>query len=203
MYKKIWFSATSIVAVIALGAGATYALFTSNTATISANTLTTGLAEIKICKESTPGTWNSSVSPGYTIGGLVPGASETEVTAGSQIYLGNDDGDLENELGTGICDAYTGPEGSSDISLQMVPKISDLVCGDVSLQTDMQLRFLINGNNTGYGSLAFWTTNTSPIAQTFAPGQAFQVQIFTQLSSLATVQDTSCTFDLDFQGAQI
>lgn len=202
MYKKIWISATSIVSILALGVGATYALFTSVPVTLSANTLTTGLAEIRICKETAEGTWNTTAT-GFTVGGLVPGAAETELTTGVDVFLGNDDGTLATELGAGVCDAYTGAPGSSDIPLQMIPKISTLVCGDVSLETDMELRFLINGNSTGYETLAFWETNTTPIAQTFAPGQAFEVQIFTQLDTGATFQNTSCTFDMDFQGSQV
>lgn len=202
MYKKLVLSATSLLSVLALGIGATYALFTSNTATLSANTLTTGLAEIRVCKENTPGTWDTTAA-GFTVSAMVPGAAESELTTGSQVYLGNDDGTLNTELGAGICDQYTGAPGSSDIPLQMVPKLSNLSCGNVSLETDMQLRFVINSIDSGYGTLSFWTTNTTPYGGTFTPGVAHQVQIFTKLSSGATVQNTSCTFNVDFQGSQV
>lgn len=94
MKKKLLKSIISLAVVLALGAGATYALFTSNTVTISNNTLTTGEAAIKLCNADGTNNWKTSVNPSFTLADMIPGG-EGELSEGMRIYLGNDGGGLD------------------------------------------------------------------------------------------------------------
>lgn len=84
-----------IFGVLAAVAGVSSALFTSDPATASANTFTTGSANLSIAPDSagTPGTYGSSIT-GANITGLTPGESATFV-----FWLKNDSTDtLELDL---------------------------------------------------------------------------------------------------------
>ena len=198
-------SVTSIVSVLALGVGTTFALLTSNTATLSNNTITTGSAAIKLCKANAGGedNWKNTLAGNFTLSDMVPGASERELTAGADIEVGNDSGTLTDNLtGPTRCNGYLDAASSSDVNLKLVPKIETLVCPG-TLPTDLQLRFDIGGIDSGYGTLAFWQTNTTQYGVQFSPDQNGQIKVFSQLSSGATQQNNTCTFDLTFTGGQV
>jgi len=203
MYKKLFLSATSLVSVVALGIGTTYALFTSNTVTMSANSITTGVAAIKLCRATTDDAWRNALTTNFTLTGMIPGGVEKELTTGAEIHVGNDSGGLINNLTVPTrCNTYGDTASSSSTNVKLVPKIQNLVCPG-TLPTDLQLRFEIGGIDSGFGTMAFWQTNATPYGAQFNPDQDGQVKIFSQLSSGATDQGTACTFDVTFQGLQV
>lgn len=202
MKKKLLMSISSLVAVLVIGAGVTYALLTSNTATISATTLTTGTATIKLCKNTGANDWRNSVS-GFTVGGLVPGV-EKEVTAGEVVYIGNDDGALDTAFGTSVCDSYSDAAGTSDVDMKMVPSVSITSCSDPSLEDDISLRFEIGLTDSGYGSLSFWAApNTTPYGDTVVINGTQLVKIFATLDLTSEIAGGTCTFDTNFSGEQV
>ena len=76
MNKHILKGVVSIAVVVALGVGATYAAFTSNTVTISNNQLATGSANIKVCNNTNLANgWQESINPNLTLAGLTSGIS--------------------------------------------------------------------------------------------------------------------------------
>src|SRR3989338_7009653 len=140
MRKKLWMSISSLAAVLVIGAGVTYALLTSNTATISATTLNTGTATIKLCNSTGENDWRNLIS-GFTVDGLVPGGPEKEVTDLVEIFVGNDNGGLDTALGVDVCDSYFDAAGTSDVDMKIVPSLTGVVCSDASLEGDISLRF--------------------------------------------------------------
>lgn len=204
MEKRLFKSIISLVAVLALGAGATYALFTSNTVTVSNNTLTTGEATIKLCNVDGDNEWQNSISPVFTLTDLVPGAVEEELSATAEIWLGNDGGGLV-PVAPGKCTAYDAIDGvgSSDVTMNFVPVVTNLVCGDASLLNDLTLRLELNGTTMNTLSLGTWAANITAYGPTLAPDFAGQLKLYAALDSGATVQNTTCTFDVTFTGEQV
>lgn len=202
MYKKIWISATSIVSVIALGAGATYALFTSNTVTLSNNTITTGEAAIKVCNATVGDQWDNSLATNFTLDGMVPGAAERQLTDGTTLFVGNDEGSLDNNLG-GDCTTYNGAiQSNSSINVKLVPQIVLNSC-PAAVADELELRFVIGGVDSGYGDITFWTTNAGVYGVQLDPDDTGLVQVYSQLPASATQQGETCTFDITFQGQQV
>ena len=201
MYKKIVLSAASLLGVLALGIGATYALFTSNTATLSNNTITTGAAAIKLCNATTGDQWANSLATNFTLTGMVPGATERELTLGTTLFAGNDSGTLNNNLG-GDCTTYLDTASNSSVNMKLVPKVSFVSCPG-GVENDIQITFVIGGVDSGYGTLAFWSTNAGTYGVQLNPDDTGLVKVFSQLPSGATVQGTACNFDITFQGLQV
>lgn len=203
MNKKLLISIVSLVVVLALGVGATYALFTSNTVTISANTLTTGEATIKLCNKLGLNDWRNTLSPVLILTDMIPGGTERELTGSAEIYLGNDNGVLGTN-NTGGCVSYFDAAGHSDVAMRMIPKVSNLNCPGVSVLGDqLELRFDMNGSSTGYAPLSWWVNNIGPYTPTFNPGETARVLMYARLVSGAAAQKTTCTFDVTFTGEQV
>lgn len=204
MNKKLLKSIVSLVAVLALGVGVTYALFTSNTVTISNNTLTTGEATIKLCNRDGTNNWKNSISPGLILTDMVPGVEEELTDDTHRIYLGNDGGNL-SALWGGVCDSYGDPAGSSDVPMRMVPKVMNVNCfGDSILKDQLKLRFTFSGgDDTGLGTLTYWMGNVAPYGPTFAVDAGYRIRMYSELDPSATLQNKTCTFDVDFTGVQV
>jgi len=201
MDRRIVKSLVTLVAVIALGVGVTFAAFTSNTATISASSLTTGDANIKLCNSDGDDQWKNLISPALSLSDLVPGDTDKDLTAGVDIYLGNDSGDLTDNIAD-ECNTYGDTAGSSDVELSMVPTISNIVCDNANLDDQFKVKFQIGSDQTGYLSLAQWSGNTSTVLPVFSIDESNQVKIFAELDSSATDQNANCTFDISFVGQQ-
>src|SRR3989344_7439758 len=123
MSKKLLMSVSSLVTVLAVGVGATYALFTSNPVTISETTVNTGDATIKLCNATGANNWRNSIS-GFTVDGLVPDGPEKEVTLGASVYVGNDHGGFATAVdGGATCGAYFDTAGTSNVDMKMVPSV--------------------------------------------------------------------------------
>ncbi|MBI4022905.1 hypothetical protein HY375_01960 [Candidatus Berkelbacteria bacterium] len=200
-------SVLSLVAVVALGGGVTYALFTSNQVTVSQTQVTTGSADLKICNSlnSTPAgsnTWKTSVSPLINFDGISPGDSDVDISTGVSIYVGNDGGQLQDNLGA-ECNSYdaTVTAGSSTVDMKMVPVVTATSCPNLS--GDLQLRFGFDGTFTAYKTITNWGTNTSALGPTFAVDDAKLLAMQAKLANGVTLQDENCTFDVNFTGEQV
>ncbi|MBI4032401.1 hypothetical protein HY374_01715 [Candidatus Berkelbacteria bacterium] len=200
-------SVVSLVAVVALGGGVTYALFTSNAVTVSQTQVTTGSADLKICNSinSTPAgsnTWKNSVSPLIDFDGINPGDTNVNVTTGHSIYVGNDGGQLQDNLGA-ECNSYDASvtAGTSTVDMKMVPVVTATSCPNLS--NDLSLRFGFDGTFTSYKTVTAWGTNTSALGPTFAVDDAKLMTIEGKLASGVTLQDENCTFDVNFTGEQV
>lgn len=202
MKKRLIQSVFSLVAILALGTGATYALFTSNTVTVSNNTLTTGNATVKICNALGANNWRNSVNPSFVANKLVPGGPEKELSSTGELYLGNDNGGLV-PVAPGKCTSYFDAAGMSDVPMKFVPQMTAVTCDDASLKDQMMVRFEIGGVDSGYGSLTFWETNTTTYGATVNPDFAGSLKIYTKLDSAATLQNKTCTFNATFTGKQV
>jgi hypothetical protein len=95
----------SVGAVVALAGGITYAALTSNTATLSQSTISTGTASLKIYNFP-DGQWETS-APGFQITKLVPGTGVDE-----HFYLQND-GDSSLDV-TATVPTLPGPPSGGD-----------------------------------------------------------------------------------------
>lgn len=201
MHGKVLRSLASLGLVLSLGAGATYALFTSNSTTLQSSALTTGEAAIKLCNDSSDGshTWKNTIAPLLSLNSLAPGADDSELTANHDLYVGNDDGSLS----AGTCTTYEDAASSSDVSMKLVPVLANLTCGDDSLKNDLKLKFDIGGTASSTKSLDDWTTNTTSYGIVLAPGDEQEVKIFADFASASTVQNKTCTFDVTFTGKQV
>ena len=206
--KVITRSVLSLVATIAIGGGVTYALFTSNAVTVSQTQLSTGTANLRICNSSnsTPvgsNVWKNSISPTISFSGLTPSTTGVDVTMGQDLYLGNDDGSLQDAVGTGLCNGYDSSvtPGNSSIALKMMPTISSPVCTDSALSTALELGFTYGTSTVSYQTLTALTTNTTA-SGTFAVGEAKQLKLKARLDPTYTNQGQSCTFDITFVGQQ-
>lgn len=199
-------SVVSLVAVVAVGGGITYAAFTSNAVTVSQTQVTTGSADLKICNSnaSTPAgsnTWKNSVSPQINFDGINPGDSNVPVTTGHSMYVGNDGGQLQDNLGA-ECNSYDAgvTAGDSTVPLKLVPVVTATSCPNLS--NDLQLRFGFDGSFTSYKSITNWSTNTSALGPTFNVDDAKLMAIEAKLGSGVTLQGETCTFDVTFTGEQ-
>lgn len=209
--KLIARSALSLVATLAIGGGVTYALFTSDPVTITGTTIASGSDVIRICNAntSTPAgtnTWKDSIAPVINFSAVNPGATGVDVSAGHNMYLGNDNGSLGSALGGGICDAYQAgvTPGNSTVNVRMTPTLLNLNCPtDPTLSTAMEIRFDLGGTLTPYKTLDAWVANTSWYGPTFNPGSANPVQILARLDSSFATQNATCTFDIQFVGQQV
>ncbi|MBI2590070.1 hypothetical protein HYW32_03580 [Candidatus Berkelbacteria bacterium] len=208
--KVLLRSILSLVSVLAIGGGVTYALFTSNTVTVGQSQMTTGGADLRICNSlnSNPvgsNTWKDSISPTIDFSAVNPGDTDIDVTLGHEMYLGNDDGTLEDAVGGGICSGYDGAitPGNSTVPLNMIPTISNIVCtGGSDLENQLSLRFNLGGSFTGYKTLTGWSTNTTDYLPDFLTGEAKMFSMQAKLPSAYALQDATCTFDTNFQGEQ-
>ncbi len=200
-------AALSLVATLAIGGGVTYALFTSNPVTVSSNTVSTGSANVRVCDGTNPGgQWQDSVSTtmSYTIN---PGDDDVNVMGTNHLYLANDDGTLATApLPVANCGSYGSgiTTGTSTISMQMVPSVSNVTCtaADSNFGSTLQVRF---GNGTqwsSYRSLSSWASNTTDYVPLYAHGTTNELIIQAKLSSTYTTQGASCTFDSHFTGKQ-
>ena len=189
----------------ALGVGATYAQLTSNTVTISGNTINTPDAKIKVCNNavSSGAGWDTSLA-GFKVNNLAPGAS-TELTAGKVVSVGNDDGTLategQNDGDANSCASYTAPAENSGVALNIVPQVVQAGCnGD--LANDLTLTFQLDSGTEVADTLFNWTTNTTSLGPTLAPGDFYNLTVDVALSNDATDAETSCTFDINLTGQQ-
>jgi hypothetical protein len=206
--KLIGRSVLSLVATLAIGGGITYALFTSNSVTVTQSKLTTGTANLRICDSSasTPAgtnTWQDSFSSKIDFTGLTPSTTGVDITPNQKIYLGNDDGSLQDAIDNVLCNSYKSgvTPGNSNITLKMVPTISSLVCTDPALKDAMELGFIYGASSPTYQSLNYWTTNDTA-SGTFAAGEAKTLQLKARLDPNYTNQNQNCTFDTTFVGQQ-
>lgn len=204
MKSRLVKSFMSLALVLAIGSSATYALFTSNTVTISSNAVTTGEANIKLCNSfNGDDNWKDIINPDLSVGNLVPGGPSLPLT-GADIYVGNDDGSLDTAV-LPDCDDYdeSATEGSSDVSMKLVPEITTPVCNAVGLEDELELEFVIGTTSSGFGSLTFWNTNTAQYGDTLAPGEGKKVVINARLVSTSESQNKTCEFDVNFTGKQV
>lgn len=204
MKKKLLMSIASLVAVLAIGAGSTFALLTSNTATIANNSVTSGTASIKLCNNNagaTDNAWSNSIN-GFSTTGLLPGV-EKELTVGQDVFVGNDNGHLDTAITSPTkCGGYHDTASTSDTSLKMVPQITAPVCDSGITPDDVNLKFIIGGQDSGYGTLTFWETNTTAYSAAIAQNATATVQMFVKLNSSFTGQNKKCVFNATFQGQQ-
>src|SRR5690606_6973057 len=136
-------SVVSLVAVVALGGGVTYALFTSNTVTLGATQVTTGNADLRICNVAGTNDWKDVINPALNVGDLVPGV-EKQITNTGDIHLGNDNGTLATVFGDTRCDSYAVPAGSSDVAFKVNPQLpGPAACTDTTLNDTLRLKFKI------------------------------------------------------------
>lgn len=201
MDKRLLKSALSLVVVIALGAGTTFAVLQSQPVEITSNVITTGSADIALCDakdtNTNPDTWTNTIT-GYTLIGLAPGDTNQELTDTQELYLGNDDGTLETAI-SGEC---TGDStGTSSVSLRMVPSVNLGTCA-AGLADDLKLKFQIGANSTTYQTLTAWDTNVATTPPTFAEGDANQLKVFAEMANDAD-SSGSCNFDISFIGEQV
>lgn len=200
-------SVLSLVAVVALGGGVTYALFTSNQVTVSQTQVTTGSADLKVCNSSASSpagtnTWKESISPVIDFDGLNPNDSAIEISSGHVMYLGNDDGSLGDAVDSVLCNTYDGTAtvGDSTVDMRMVPSVSAVSC---TIPDDLQLRFDLGGTLSPYKTLTAWSLpNATDYAPTFLVGEAKQLKIEAKLDGDVTSQNETCTFDIHFSGEQ-
>lgn len=192
---------TAVIVGVAVSAGAAYAVFKSNTVSIDGNKLTTGQATVKLCDTQGTNGWATSISPNLNALGMSPG-EERNMLGEREIYIGNDNGQLADVL-VDRCDQYSEVAASSTVPMQMVANVSftDEQCPD-PLQSNVKLRFTVNGQDTGYKTLNSWATNTTTVEPLLAPGETGQIQAFAQLSSTTNVQGASCDFAITFTGKQ-
>jgi hypothetical protein len=205
MDKRLLKSGLALLTTLGIGALATFALFTSNTATISNNLLTSGTANIKLCDATTTtgtNTWSDTIAPNLNLTGVAPG-EDKQLTADKEIYLGNDSSDLDDNLGSGKCN--TGSNGNSTVNLRMIPKvIYDTGLCSATLADLFKLKFQIGaaGNTTDYKTLAEWAVNTETIPPTFNPDEDRRVRVFATLADEASEQGATCSFNITFHGEQ-
>lgn len=202
--KIISRSILSLVATLAIGGGITYALFNSNTVTISGNSMAGGEAAIKLCNATGANNWRNTISPSLSVSDLVPSATDTkQLTADNQIYLGNDGGSLDALLDPS-CDTYFDTASSSDVAMAIVPTLNTVRCpDDPNLATQMKLKFDFNDGTvvTSEKSLTDWTSNSTGWGS-LAPDEVYEVNIIGRLGTGATTQNGTCTFDINFAGEQ-
>ena len=201
--KVIGRSLLSLMATLVIGGGVTYALFTSNTVTISQTTLTSGTAAIKLCDGIDATGWRNSVTPTLTGLNLTPG-TEQEITLGQDLYIANDDGTLATTTPPAGCNTYTEAFSLSTIPMTMIPKVAAVTGSNCPAlaQNELELRFETGSFNSGYGSLTFWLTNVTPYSNIFSPGQEEEVRIFARLNPTSNQQGLNCIFDITFNGQQ-
>lgn len=197
-------SVVSLVAVIALGAGVTYAQLTSNQVSIGTSAMTSGESSLKLCNDTGDDMWKLTISPALSLAGMVPGDAERELTEGKDIYAGNDSGTLNvNSLSSGGCNGYGDTAGSSDVNMRLVPSVDTVVCTGGITAADMTLSFQIGSTGSNQANLGFWDTNTTAFGDTLTPNELKEIQIFGKLNSNVTQQNAACTFDVKFSGEQI
>ncbi len=204
MNIKIIKSTITLVAVLVLGAGVTYAQLTSNEVTIGTSAMTSGESALKLCNDTGDDMWKLTISPALSLAGMVPGEAERELTEGKDIYAGNDDGTLNaNSLNPVGCNGYGDTAGSSDVNMRLVPSIENPVCAEGISLTDMTLSFQIGDTGSNHADLSFWDNNITAFGDTLAPSNLKEIKIFAKLKSNVTKQNAACTFDVKFSGEQI
>lgn len=199
-----------MASVAVIGVGTSYALFNSEPVTILASTASTGSANIAICNTDGDDTWKDSVSPELNLEGLAPGGPAVELTELANIYIGNDDGNLDDNALTNAADApdqCSGSDGNSVVGQMIVPKITNPVCAeDADLLDELKLSFMLsNGTETPFQSLTDWQANDEfgiILDPTLAPDQAEVVTVMAKLDAGADVPNATCTFDMVFNGFQ-
>jgi len=203
MDTKIFKSILTIAVVIAAGAGVTYAQFVSNTVSITGSQATTGDANLKLCNVEGNNNWHNTIAPSLVANNLIPGGAEVELTANDAVYLGNDNGSLNNNLGTD-CDSYGAvTPGSSDVVLDVIPTVTNLSCEQESLETNTMLKISLGGDAGVEKSLAAWEANTvNPLINVISPDEAMQLEMFATLHNDETNPNATCTFDINFIGHQ-
>ena len=202
MRKKLIMSIASLVAVLAIGGGATYALLTTNNTTIANNSVTSASATLKLCNNNGSGTdnqWSNSIT-GFSTTGLIPG-TEKELTLGADVFAGNDNAALNAAIPT-KCTAYHDASGLSDVNVQLVPQVANVTCELGITAGDVQLRFVLGGHDSGYSTLTAWETNTATESASIAPNATASVKMFVKLDSSFTAQHKNCHFDATFKGQQ-
>jgi hypothetical protein len=203
MDLKIIKSGLVIASALSLGIGATFASFTSNVVSITGSTVTTGEAALKVCDVGETNKWSNTISPSLSISGVIPG-EERDLLGTHEIYLGNDDGNLTNNLMNSACSSYSAdPVGSSDVAMKILPNVflPTGSCPD-ALTSNIKLRFEVNGTSTDAKTLNAWVTNTTQAEPILGAGQEGQLKVYAQLSSTTTSSNTPCSFTLNFTGKQ-
>ncbi len=204
MKAKILRNLAVVVASLTLGVGAAYASFVSNNVGVTGVTLTTGEANLKLC-DSSQGTWLNTISPPVSTGLLLSPGEERDIFSDRIITIGNDDGNLGDTGDSNSCTNYgTDPVGHSSVTLKLVPKVTfeETACID-PLPSNLKLRFEINGQTTDAKTLNSWSSNATQFEPTFPAGAEGTVKTMASLSSTATAQQASCTFNISFTGKQI
>lgn len=188
--------------ILAAGAGAAYAAFTSNTVSLTGNKITTGNAAIKLCDVDGENGWTTSVNPSLNLTGLLP-EEERNLLGDRQIFIGNDNTALTGNFTDARCSQYLETAALSDAPLKVTPNLifTNETCPD-PLQSNIKIRFEIDGIDTGYKTLNSWATNATSFGNTLLPGQVQQVKAFTQLSSTTTTQNSQCDFTINLTGKQ-
>jgi len=189
-----------------LGVGATYAQLTSNTVTISGNTINTPDAKIKIC-DNTPNSgdgWDTTLA-GFTVNDLAPGEI-AELTTGKNVVIGNDNGSLATAgFGDGdpnSCASYSVAAENSGVDLSIVPQVVQSGC-DGDLANDLKLTFKLDDGTAVTDTLFNWAANTTPLGPALIPGTFQTLTVGVELVNDATDADTSCTFNIELTGQQV
>ena len=204
MIRRIVQSMMVIAMVASMAAYTSYAAFTSNEVTIQASSVTTGSANMAICYATGANTWKGLIAPSLAVTDLVPGDTVGKnLTAGKDLYIGNDNGSLPPVLGSGICNSYDGAftPGSSDVTLNIVPKVTSLSCPS-TLPGEISIALKLDGSTVATDTLTGWSTNTTSVGS-FAPGATRKIEMTATLNSSATDQNTTCTFDFVFGGSSV
>lgn len=191
-----------ILSTLFIGSGIAYGIYLSNVVTISNNTVTTSEASLKMCDATGINRWNTSLNPSMTLSNMVPG-EERDVFAGRTLKIGNDGGALDQVSGTSQCNGYTAPLGHSAVSLRIVPTVVYTVesCQG-SIANDIQLKFDIDSQTSGYKSLQSWSTNSQELSQLLTPNATGTLKAYAQLASTSTVQNGNCAFTIALTGRQ-
>jgi len=204
MNIKIIKSTITLVAVLVLGAGVTYAQLTSNDVTIGTSAIASGESALKLCNDTGDDNWKLMISPSLSLAGMIPGDAERELTDGKDIYAGNDGGSLNaNDLASGGCYQYGDAAAGSVVNMRLVPSLENVVCEPGIGLSDMTLSFQIGTTGSNQADLGFWDSNTTAFGDTLAPDDLKEIKIFGKLNSSVTQQNAACTFDVKFSGEQI
>lgn len=199
MKIKILRSLIIIISLLSIACITTYAVFTASPVTVANNTISTGSVNSALCDKA-DGNWKSSIVNSFSIRHLIPGEeNEQELTADKNIYVGNDGGNLISEI---TCPHYAGTSGHSDISLRFIPKVNFTSCTEEardSIRLDFDMGEILR---SGYKTLREWSANGDPEGPVYQVNQARNIKVYAALDINSQMQNTTCQFDLMFQGVQ-
>lgn len=202
MNKQQLTSVVTIVLSIIFGTGLAYAVFVSNTISISNNTITAGEAAIKFCDTVDANKWTTAMNPVTTLAGMIPGESR-DVYAGRNIYIGNDGGQLTSLLGSNLCNGYLATASASNTSLKITPTLQISAESCPTAMADTTLLKLELGSEAVTKTVSQWVANSSPFEQVFTPNSTLHFQATASYDQAATTQAVGCSFVLHFSGSQV